>query len=107
MRTGFFRDAFALNGIESVVPRGEEQEIIASRIETELEYGMLLAQTQRCFCEIIERMIREDSIEAVVLGCTELPMLLKGTDFSVPYVDVMQVHIDTLIGVITGKTMFA
>jgi aspartate racemase len=49
---------------------------------------------------IAERIIREEQVQATVLGCTELPLIFGGVEMSVPYIDVMQVHINTLVDLI-------
>lgn len=103
MRGSFFQDAFHESGIETVIPQGDELEYIASKIETELEYGIVKEETQRAFCQIVERMAREDGIEAVVLGCTELPLIFQGLSLPVPSIDVMRIHIAALIDLILGE----
>ena len=52
------------------------------------------------FRRFAERMIQEERVQALVLGCTELPLVFDKTQLSVPYVDVMRVHIDTLVDLI-------
>lgn len=96
----FFQDSFAKCGIEVVTPNAEEKKYIGRKIETELEFGKVLPETQRTFKEIAERIIREEQIQAIVLGCTELSLIFKGVELPVPYIDVMQVHINALIDLI-------
>ena len=48
-------------------------------------------------------MAAEDGIDAVVPGCTELPMLFRGIALPVPRVDVMRVHIDALVRLVTEE----
>ncbi len=93
----FFQSSFAKRGIEVVTPNAEEKQWIETKIETELEFGKVLPETQRIFREITERIVREEQVEAVVLGCTELPLVFRDTDSVVPYLDVMQIHIQALI----------
>lgn len=83
-----------------VTPNAEEKNYIGAKIETELEYGKVLPETQRAFQEIAERMIRKEHAQAVVLGCTELPLIFDGLKLSAPYMDVMQVHINALVNLI-------
>lgn len=42
----------------------------------------------------------ENEIEAIVLGCTELPLLFNGVDISIEVLDTMQIHIQALIDLI-------
>lgn len=97
MEGTFFQNTFAKRGIEVVTPNAEEKDYIGTKIETELEFGKVLPETQRAFKEIAERIIREEHVHAVVLGCTELPLIFDGVELPVPYIDVMQVHIKALV----------
>jgi aspartate racemase len=56
---------------------------------------------------IVERMQKEDQIQAVVVGCTELPLLFEGAESPVEAIDAMQVHIETLIRMILGRQSIA
>ncbi len=100
MNGAFFQNSFAKRGIEVVTPNAEEKNYIGTKIETELEFGKVLPETQRAFKEIAERIIREEQVQAVVLGCTELPLIFDGAELPVPYIDVMQVHIKALVELI-------
>ncbi len=93
----FFQSSFAKRGIEVVTPNAEEKRCIETKIETELEFGKVLPETQQTFRKIVERIIREEKVQAVVLGCTELPLVFRDMELSVPYIDVMQIHIQALI----------
>lgn len=100
MNGTFFQNSFAKRGIEVVTPNVEEKHYIETKIETELEFGKILPETQRTFRKIVDRIIQEEKVAAVVLGCTELPLVFRDTEPSVPYIDVMQLHINTLADLI-------
>lgn len=100
MEGTFFQSSFSKRGIEVVTPNVEEKNYIGTKIETELEFGKVLPETQRTFKEIAERIIREEQAQAVVLGCTELPLIFDGVELPVPFIDVMQVHIKALVDLI-------
>ena len=102
MRGSFFQEAFARAGVEALVPGERDLEYVASCIEHELEYGKVLPRTQAELRAIVGRMVAQDGIEAVVLGCTELPMAFAGTALDVPAIDVMRVHVDALVDVVLG-----
>ena len=97
MEGGIYAEPFAQEGIEVVVPLPDEQGYIAGKITDELELGRYEQATRGRMAEIVSRMTVEDGIEAVVLGCTELPRLFDGTRLPVPCVDTMQAHIAALI----------
>lgn len=92
----FFQTFFALQGIKVIAPNKQEKQYIGNKIETELEFGKVFPEIQENFCKIINRIIQEEKLQAVVLGCTELPLIFNGMELSVPYIDVMQIHIQTI-----------
>lgn len=102
MEGTFFQNSFSQKDIEVVTPNEAERTYIGNKIETELEFGKVLPETQQKFKEIAERIIKEENVQAIVLGCTELPLIFNDVDLSVPYIDVMKVHIETLIDTILG-----
>ncbi len=93
----FFKAPFIENGIEVIVPMESEMEGINDKISTELELGIVKDETLSTFQQIIARMRDEDGIEAVVLGCTELPLLLNDEVSPVPCLDTMQIHIQEIV----------
>lgn len=97
MTGDFFKLPFEAKGIQIVTPTAEEMEYINEKISSELELGIVKEETLREFQKIINRMKKEDGIEAVVLGCTELPLLLNEKMCPVPCLDTMRIHIETLV----------
>ncbi|OOM81666.1 putative amino-acid racemase [Clostridium puniceum] len=100
MNGEFFRKPFIKAGISVVVPTEEEKSFIGQKISSELELGIVREETLSTILNIVNRMINEQKVEAIVLGCTELPLLFKGVSLSVPCLDTMQIHIQTLIEMI-------
>ena len=97
MTGDFFKIPFQNSDIEIVIPNAEEMEIINKKISSELELGIVKEETLRSFQKIIERMKRENGIEAIILGCTELPLLLNDKVSPVPCLDTMKIHIQSLV----------
>lgn len=97
MTEEFFKAPFTKNGIQVIIPTEIEMELINNKISTELELGIVKEETQLSFQKVISRMKDEDGIEAIVLGCTELPLLLNDDVSSVPCLDTMQIHISSII----------
>ncbi len=69
---------------------------IGEKIEFEPELGIINPDTRKKFLSIAEKSVYGKKAEAIVLGCTELPLIFAETKLSVPYIDVMRVHIDKL-----------
>ncbi len=84
-------------GIDVVIPHKSERELIAKRIYEELEIGIIKETTLNEFNCIMKRMKEEDQIEAVILGCTELPLLLNDKNCILPCLDSVDIHIRKLI----------
>ncbi|MEE3381992.1 MAG: amino acid racemase [Succiniclasticum sp.] len=91
------RKGFAEKGIGLVAPTASEMAYLEEKIEMELVFDIVKDETAAGVAQIARRMAREDGIEAVVLGCTELPRLLVKQDLSVPVLDAMHIHIDALV----------
>ena len=89
-------------GIRVDVPQKDERELIAKRILEELEVGIVKESTLKEFTAIIERMKREDGIEAVILGCTELPLLLNKDNCPVYCLDSVEIHLNKLVELAMG-----
>lgn len=97
MTGDFFKKPFYDSGIEIVVPNTEEMDYINYKISSELEHGIVNKETLKIFQNVIAHMQKDHGIEAVVLGCTELPLLLNDNVSPVPCLDTMQLHIQALI----------
>ena len=98
----FFQTTFSRQGVEVITPTEEEMRYVGEKIETELELAQVLPETQKCFVEIAERLVAEEQAQAVILGCTELPLILNDSLLSVPCLDVMKTHIEKLVSMIIG-----
>ena len=102
MTEDFFKEPLLRKKIDIVVPSDMEMEYVNQKISTELENGIVKKETLEGFKEIILRMQAEENIEAVILGCTELPLLLNDEVSPVPCLDTMQIHIQDIIDVIVN-----
>lgn len=100
MQAEFFKKPFIDAGIAVIAPHGDEQLFIAEKISKELEHGIISTETQKQMLQIVQRMRNEDGIEAIVLGCTELPLIFKDAILSVPVLDTLEIHIQELVKVI-------
>ena len=97
----FFQKPFAARGIRVVTPSEAEMRYIGEKIETELELARIVPETQRNLRGIADRLAAEEQAQAIVLGCTELPLILNDSLTAVPCLDVMRIHIEKLISMIS------
>ncbi len=102
----FFKKPFLEKGIEIVIPQSAELEFINDKISSELEFGIVKEETLKEFQQIIARMKEENGIEAVVLGCTELPLILNDEVSPVPCLDTMQIHVNAIVNRIVEDEVF-
>lgn len=93
----FFKRPFERAGMEIATPSDAEKEWIEQKITDELEFGIVKPETVSEFQKIVKRMMERNGIQAVILGCTELPMLFTDAALPVPVLDTMQIHIAVLV----------
>lgn len=100
MKGEFYKKPFWESGIEIITPTEEEMVFVNEKITSELEKGIVKEETLAAFQNVIQRMAKENSIEAIILGCTELPLLLNDEVSPVPCLDTMQIHVRKLVDMI-------
>ncbi|MBM3179248.1 MAG: aspartate/glutamate racemase family protein [Chloroflexi bacterium] len=94
MQGQFYSDVFSKAGIELSVPGTEDQDYIHDKYLTELVPGILLPETRERLLGIVDRMISEQGIEGLVLGGTELPLILKDSQYhGIPFLDTTHIHV--------------
>jgi aspartate racemase len=91
MEAAFFKDKLLQQGIEVMTPDADERQCIHQTIFEELDRGLLLTETKARYLAIIQNLI-EKGAEAVILGCTEIPLLIKPADCTVPVFDTTLIH---------------
>ena len=84
-------------GIQVFIPEKADRELIATRIYDELERGIIKERTLQEFVTIIEKMKTDYGIEAIILGCTELPLILNQDNCPVICLDAVEIHLKKLI----------
>ena len=92
MQETFLRDHLKKQfGLELVTPGPHDQELVHSVIYDELCLGQTNAGSRQRYLEIISAL---PEIEGVIFGCTEIGMLLKAEDLSIPLFDTTRLHVD-------------
>ena len=79
-------------GIDVVTPKEEEMNLIHQVIYDELCLGVCKESSREEYIKIIERMQEEDEVQGVILGCTEIAMLIKPEDVSLRTYDTTLIH---------------
>jgi len=97
MEMDFYFKKLAENNIEAIVPfLQEERDFIQDTLKEELGRGIIKEQTKRAYLSIIEKLI-ENGAEGIILGCTEIPMLISQEDVSVPVFDTTKIHSEAAV----------
>lgn len=97
MTEEFLKSRIKSNGIDVVVPTSiDDINEIDRIIFDELCKGEIKDSSREYYKGVIERMIQSEKVEGVILGCTEIEMLIKKEDSSIPLFDTTEAHINAI-----------
>jgi aspartate racemase len=91
MDNDFYQTKLLEFGIEAFVPGKDDRNFIHNSIFDELGKEIFLDTTKQRYLEIIDRLHTEGA-EGIILGCTEIPMLIKQEDCAIPVFDTTLIH---------------
>lgn len=91
MREPFFRDGLSGHGLEVLVPEGDDQDRINDIIYGELCRGVILPHSRAVLLGVIETL-RKLGAQGVVLGCTEIPLLVRPEECGLPLFNTTVLH---------------
>ncbi len=98
MQGRFYPDVFSKAGIELLVPDEDEQLWIHERYMTELVKGIFLPETAERLLSIAGGMIDRHGIDALILGGTELPLILRQSVYrGIPFLDTTRIHVNRIV----------
>jgi aspartate racemase len=98
MQGRFYQNVFEQSGMTIVVPDEAEQACIHDKYMNELVKGILLPETRERLLAIVAQMKMRDGIDAVILGGTELPLILRDpTASDIPLLDTTQIHAKAIV----------
>lgn len=104
MQSGYYQKVFTRYGITIVVPDQDEQKYIHKKIMTELLFGKILDETRKALLSIVKNMIAKESIQGLILGCTELPLILKKDEFGIPFLNTTKIHAESAVRYCLSET---
>lgn len=84
------------HGINVITPNELERNAVHRIIYNELCQGQIIQQSKKEYIQIIERL-KLNGAEGVILGCTEIPLLIKQTDVSIPIFDTTTIHAEMAV----------
>ncbi len=96
MQLPFFKEVLSNMGIETIIPNESDIEIINEGIYKELALGIVTTETKEKYLKIMQKL-KEAGAEGVILGCTEIPLLIKESDFNLPLFDTTFIHANAAV----------
>ncbi len=91
MQADFYQSALSKYGIEVIVPNKEDQEYVNTVIWEELTHHILTPESREGYLGVIKRL-KSKGAEGVILGCTEIPLLITQEDSPIPVFDTTTLH---------------
>jgi aspartate racemase len=92
MEHSFFKKKLSDYGIQTLIPDSEDRYFIQTTIFSELNKGFFPGKTKERYVNIIDKLV-EGGAEGIILGCTEIPLLIKQEDCTVPTLDTTMIHV--------------
>lgn len=96
LQSGLYEKAISEAGMTAVVPNEEDQRLLGNLIYPNLENGIVILEDKVRMLSLAEKYIQENNADALLLGCTEIPLMIKEGDVSVPVINTAQVHIQAI-----------
>jgi aspartate racemase len=91
MEEPFFRDKLTEKGIDIVIPADDERAHIHYTIFEELGRNIFKPETKQFYIEVINTLVKQGA-QGIILGCTEIPLLISNEDVNIPLFDTTQIH---------------
>jgi len=97
MEMDFYRNILEKFGLEVMVPEKQEtRDYIQLTVKEELGTGYINNETKKNYITIANELI-ERGAECIILGCTEIPMLISQDDFKIPVFDTTKIHSQAIV----------
>lgn len=91
MTESFYRDVLSEKGIEAIIPEKDDRLFIHRAIFKELSVEIFKDETRSRLLEICNDLFRKGA-DGIILGCTELPLIITQDDLSMPVFDTLRIH---------------
>lgn len=103
MEMDFYKDKLVGLGIQPIVPSTQEsRDFIQNTLRDELGKGIVREETKMGYLAIIDELVSQGA-EGIILGCTEIPMIISQDDVAVPVFDTTRIHSDAAVAFALGE----
>ncbi|GLY27247.1 aspartate/glutamate racemase family protein [Kineosporia sp. NBRC 101731] len=106
MEQDFYRDRLASHGLEVLVPTEPERALVHRVIFEELCVGIIREESRQAYRDIIAGLVARGA-EGVILGCTEIELLISQADSTVPVFPTTRLHIEAAVNRAMGTELAA
>jgi aspartate racemase len=96
MESDFFKNILSDSGIETIIPVKEDRDFIHESIFSELGKNIFKAETKNRYIEIINKLAGEGA-EGIILGCTEIPLIIKVGDCAEQMFNTTLIHVNAAV----------
>lgn len=96
MQLDFYKTKLAAAGINVIIPGEKDIDVINNSIYNEFSKGVFLPERKLQYLQIIQSLIKNGA-EGIILGCTEIPILIKQEDCGVPVFDTAFIHAEAAV----------
>ncbi|SHF27046.1 aspartate/glutamate racemase family protein [Chryseobacterium vrystaatense] len=97
MEMDFYKNKLEEYGLEVLTPEHQEtKDYIQHTVKDELGVGLINPETKVRYISIVEELIVRGA-ECIILGCTEIPLLLSQDDFTIPVFDTTKIHCEAIV----------
>jgi aspartate racemase len=98
MTASLYPDVFCRSGIDVIVPEAADQDYIHEKYLGELVNGIFLPETHDALLAIVDRMAGQSAIDGVILGGTELPLILRESAHNgIPFLNTTRIHCEAAV----------
>ncbi|MEH6388128.1 MULTISPECIES: aspartate/glutamate racemase family protein [Pseudomonas] len=102
MEHAFYRERIEAQGIDVVVPEAQDRALIHDIIYSELCQGIVNDQSRTRYLAVIDSLA-DQGAQAVILGCTEIALLVQQQHSKVPLYDTTQIHVNEAVAYAIGQ----
>jgi aspartate racemase len=103
MEMDFYRSKLEEYGLEVLIPdKQETRDFIQYTVKEELGIGLIKPETKKKYLQIVAELV-DKGAECIILGCTEIPMLIGQNDFAIPIFDTTKIHSKAIVDYILSN----
>jgi aspartate racemase len=97
MEQDFYKEKLEEHGLEVLIPEKQEtRDYIQYTVKEELGIGLINPATKSRYISIVKELV-DRGAECIILGCTEIPLLISQSDFSTPVFNTTQIHSQAIV----------